>query len=124
MKRSVQKDIDSYSFSKTLAALMAEKGIGVREAARAAGIAPSTLINWRGGALPEDFQAVKRLAEFLGTTFSYLLTGEDDSRPDGSCPSIAEVFEDDGSLYDGYAKIIVKKLIPKNHKTKKETLNE
>jgi transcriptional regulator with XRE-family HTH domain len=100
-------------FSKILSKLMDEKGIGVREAARIAEVGPSTVMSWRAGSLPENYVAVKKLAKALGTTLSYLLTGEDDSRPQGSIPSVAEVFDEAGRLFDGYAKITIQKLVPK-----------
>jgi transcriptional regulator with XRE-family HTH domain len=57
---------------------MQKKEMGVREAARIAGVGPSTIVSWRSGALPEDYLAVKRLAKALGTTLGFLLTGEED----------------------------------------------
>jgi transcriptional regulator with XRE-family HTH domain len=103
-------------FAKILSSLLHEKNIGVREAAKLAGVGASTIMSWKSGALPEDYLAVKRLAENLGTTLSFMLTGENDSRPNNP-PNVTEVFEDGGSLFDGYAKIQIQRLIPK---TKKE----
>lgn len=107
-------------FAKTLTRLMDERGIGVREASRIAEVAASTIVSWRGGALPEDFQAVKRVARALGVTLSFLLTGEDDSRPGEAPPSVSEVFDSGGTLFDGYAKISIERLIPKG-KRKEES---
>jgi hypothetical protein len=70
-------------------------------------------VSWRAGASPEDFVAVKRLAVTLGTTLSYLLTGEDDARPSGVTPTASECFEDGGCVFDGYARIKIERLIPK-----------
>jgi len=99
-------------FSKNLTSLLEEKNIGVREAGKIAGVGASTIMSWKSGATPENYLAVKRLAEGLGTTLSFLLTGEDDSRANLT-PSITEVFEDGGPLFDGYAKIQIQRLIPK-----------
>ena len=101
-------------FAKNLRALMAEKKITVRKAAELAGVGSSTVDNWRGGALPENFTAVKRLAHSFGVSFSFLLTGEDDSAE--QLPSITEVFDDGGALFDGYAKITIQRLIPRKAK--------
>lgn len=101
------------SFGKTLTSLMSERNISVREAARLAGVGASTIVSWRSGALPEDFRAVKALAKILGTTMSFLLTGEDDSRPNSNPLAISEVFEDGGELFDGYAKITIQRLHPR-----------
>lgn len=101
-------------FAKILTKLMEEKGLKVREAARIAEVGPSTIVSWRSGALPEDYSAVKRLAKHLGVTLSFILTGEDDSRPDGAPVTVAEVFDDGGMLFDGYAKITIQRLVPRN----------
>jgi hypothetical protein len=66
--------------------------------------------------LPEDYVAVKRLAEAFGTTLGYLLTGAEDVRPAGAIPTITEVFDDAGLMFDGYAKITVHRLLPKSTK--------
>jgi transcriptional regulator with XRE-family HTH domain len=110
MKKTRRKD--QSHFAKNLRALMAEKKITVRKAADIAGVGVSTIDNWRSGALPEDYAAVKLLAHRLGVSFSFLLTGEDDSAAE-RLPSIAEVFDDAGSLFDGYAKITIQRLVPR-----------
>lgn len=61
-----------------LCPLMADAGLSVREAAKIAGVPPSTLANWRAGANPDDYIALKNLARHFGVTLAYLLTGEDD----------------------------------------------
>jgi transcriptional regulator with XRE-family HTH domain len=110
------------SFGKRLSALMEERDLGVRDAAGIAGVSPSTVVSWRSGAAPEDYVAVKRLARGLGTTLSFLLTGEDDARPAGTFPAIAEVFDDGGPLFDGYAKITIQRLLPKAKPRKEDDL--
>lgn len=105
-------------FTRLLNSLMSERQLGVREAARICGVSPSTVTDWRSGTIPDDFMAVRTLAKELGVTMSFLLTGEDDSRPNGS-PNITEVFDDGGSLFDGYAKITIQRLIPKLNKKEK-----
>lgn len=103
-------------FSKILRRLMTEKGISVRKAAEIADVGTSTIDNWRGGALPEDYSAVKKLANSLGVSFSYLLTGEDDKKDQFALPTVTEVFDDGGALFDGYAKITIQRLIPREKK--------
>lgn len=100
-------------FAKILRTLMSEKKLSIREAAEIAGVGTSTIDNWRGGALPEDYSAVKRLARGLGVSFSFLLTGEEEVRGEGHAPAIGEVFDDGGALFDGYAKITIQRLIPR-----------
>jgi transcriptional regulator with XRE-family HTH domain len=103
-------------FAQLLNSFLAERKIGVREAARIAKVPQSTVMSWKSGAQPHDFVAVKRLAEGLGTTLSFLLTGEDDSRPHGNTPAVTEVFSDGGMIFDGFAKITVQRLLPKGSK--------
>lgn len=103
-------------FSKILRGLMAEKKITVREAAKMAGVAVSTLDDWRGGAVPEDYLAVKKLAQSLGVSMAFLLTGEDEASSNSVSPSVTEVFQDGGALFDGFAKITIQRLIPRNKK--------
>lgn len=117
VKRSKSsKAAEHLPFARILIELMAERSMSVREAARIAGVAPSTITSWRSNAKPEDFIAVRKLAHALGVTMSYLLTGEDDSRPSGQPAAISEVFVDGGALFDGFAKITIQRLIPKTTK--------
>lgn len=104
-------------FAKLLVDLMKEKNMTVRSAATVAGVGASTIVSWRSGALPEDYRAVKALAQALGVSFSFLLTGEEDDRGTDA-PSMTEVFQDGGSLFDGYAKISIQRLIPRKKEEK------
>lgn len=90
---------------------MAEHGIGVREAARIAGVSPSTVSGWMSGTMPDNFIAVQKLAGSLGVTLSFLLTGIDDHLSSKS--SVTEIFKDGGTLFDGFAKISIQRLIPR-----------
>lgn len=98
---------------------MKERGVGVREAARIAEVSSSTLVNWRSGTSPEDFVALHRLVKKLGTSLSWILTGEDDSKSSGT-QAISEVFDDGGALFDGYAKITIQRLLPRGTKQGKD----
>ena len=112
-RRTKKVDMD---FARTLRRLMEERSIGVSELAKRCGCAASSISNYRQGVAPTDFKLIRRLANELGTTLSFLLTGEDDSRPAGSELSVAEVFTDGGPLFDGYARISIQRLIPKGKK--------
>lgn len=103
-------------FTRILNSVLKEKRVTVRAAAEMAGVGASTIMSWKAGALPEDYVAVQRLAEGLGLTLSFMLTGKDDSRKKESTPAIAEVFDEDDFLFDGYAKITVQRLIPRKMK--------
>lgn len=101
------------TFAKNLQRLMAEREVGVRELAKAVGCSPANISDYRQGVIPSDFTLVRRIAKELGVTMSFLLTGEDDARPADTELSVAEVFDDGGPLYDGYAHIVIKRLIPR-----------
>jgi transcriptional regulator with XRE-family HTH domain len=105
---------DNAPFSKILRALMAEKGMKIREAARIAGVSPSTISAWCSGASPESFVGAKALAKALGVSLSFLLTGEEDNnRPSTSAPSITEVFTEGAELFNGYARVVMIQMVPR-----------
>jgi transcriptional regulator with XRE-family HTH domain len=112
MNMTKKKVTTQSSFAKTLIALMAEKELRVREAARIAGVGASTIVAWRAGSAPTDFLAVKKLANYFNVSLSFLLIGSEESKVDQP-PSITEVFEDGGALFDGFAKITIQRLIPR-----------
>jgi len=113
---SSQKEKSKAIFSKILNNLMEEKSMSIRKAAEISGVGTSTINSWRSGSSPDDYLAVQKLAKALGVSFSFLLTGEDDTRPEGDI-NISEVLEDGGLLFDGFAKITVQRLIPKTKKS-------
>lgn len=88
---------------------MDEKRISIRKTAAAAGVSPSTIDDWRSGTTPTDYYAVRKLAQRLGVSFEWLLTGEGGVQNNRS-PSITELFENGGVLFDGYAKVTIQKL--------------
>ena len=111
---------DVTPFSKILRSLLAERKMKIREAARIAGVAPSTISAWCADGRPENFTAVKKLAKALGVSFTYLLTGEEDeSRSANAIPTITEVFDEGTELYNGYARIVMIQMVPKATEKKK-----
>ena len=66
------------SFANRLNKLMNKSSLTVREVAEAIEVSHSTLQNWRSGTIPIDYIAIKKLAKYLGVSFSFVLTGEDD----------------------------------------------
>lgn len=115
-KRRIRSAERSLAFAKNLTALMAEKGLSVREAASAASVSPSTIVDWRAGTAGTDYVSLRKLAKALGVSLSYLLTGEDDLRPNGEPPTMAEIFDDGGFVFDGFAHIKITRLVPKTSK--------
>jgi len=99
------------NFSRRLVRLMTDEELTVREAAKVAGVAASTIQNWRSGTLPGgDYDAVRKLALRLGVSMSYLLTGLDDT-PHTLPPVIQDVLTDSGESWKGIFEISVKKLV-------------
>lgn len=90
---------------------MKEKNLSFRQLAQRVGISVSVLNNWAGGASPQDFAAVKRLAEALDVSFSFLLTGEQDDRASGG--TVTEAFDEGAVVFDGFAKVMITRLIPR-----------
>lgn len=78
-----------------------------------AGVSKSNIVSWRSGVAPTNFDAVKKLSELLGVSFSFLLTGEEDQASGQSTPSVTEVFQEGDLLFDGFAKITIQRLIPR-----------
>lgn len=115
VRKAKPKDM---TFAKNLQRLMAERNVGVRELAKAVGCSPANISDYRQGVIPSDFALVRRIAKKLGVTMSFLLTGEDDSRPVDSMLAVAEVFDDGGPLFDGYARITIQRLVPKSDRKK------
>lgn len=91
---------------------MAERKMTLRQAAKIAGVSASTIDDWRSGTTPADYIGVRNLANELGISFEFLLTGQ---KPiaNHQIMSIAEAFQDGGALFDGYAKITIQRLIPR-----------
>lgn len=96
-----------------LRSVLKEKQISLRRAADIAGVSPSVLDNWANGSSPEDLQAVKRLCNQIGISFSWLLTGERDVG--AKDPSITEFYEE-VPYFDGLARIRIDRLLPRKLK--------
>lgn len=99
-------------FGKRLTGLMNEQNLSVRAAAKVAGVAVSTLDNWRNGSPPRNFKSAQKLSRHLGVSLSFLLTGEDDVRPDGVL-KIEEVLIDGGEIFEGLLEVKIKRLLPR-----------
>lgn len=93
-----------------LKAVLKEKGISARKASTLAGVSHSVLDSWTSGATPKDLHAVKKLADSLQISFSWLLIGEHESG--NHKPTMAEFFSET-PYFDGYAHIRIDRLIPK-----------
>lgn len=52
-------------------------------------------------------------------SLSFILAGEEDFKEINQLPSVAEVFDDGGAIFDGYAKITIERLIPRKNENAK-----
>ena len=109
------KSKSSFPFAKNLSALLEERGITVRDAARKIGVSPSTIVDWKSGVSPTDYEAVRKLSKLLGVTMCYLLTGFEEGYTSNP-PPISSVFEPGQILFDGIASIKIIALVPKEPK--------
>jgi|GEM_PF-684963 len=115
--KRISKRTDTPHWGTRLRSAMTEKRMTLRKAAEEAGVAASVVDSWVGGSSPSDLLAVQRLADALGIGFSWLLTGRQENR--GHAPSVAEVFET-STWFDGWARIRIERLVPRNGKSDDE----
>lgn len=92
---------------------LADKNLSQKQAAKIAGVRPSVVNGWVAGVSPQNFEAVKKLADEIDVSFTWLLTGELEKRTE--IPSVAELF-DEQTYFDGLARIRIDRLIPKGKK--------
>lgn len=97
---------------------MDEKDLSIREVAKIAGVASSTISGWRTGNAPDNFLAVRKIAEYFNVSVGFLLTGEQDKVDATHGLPIAAVFDQGHTLFSGFAKIHIETLIPKNKEDK------
>lgn len=102
---------DESGFSMRLSNLLTESGLTVKEAASICGTGTSQIQSWKSGTLSTDYAALSKLAEHLGITLEYLLTGENKTQP-----GIKEIFQNGELLFDGFLKVRIERMIPRKTK--------
>lgn len=105
-------------FTKIFNSLMKERGLIIAEAAKIAQVPQSTLGDWLSGTQPDDYVALKRLSDHFNVTLAFLLTGEEDKAGKAGTPPISSVFDDGGALFEGFAEISIRRLVPRGEKKK------
>lgn len=102
-------------FAINLATIIRENKLSARAVAKIAGIAPSTLAQWLEGMMPQDLEAVHRLAVHFNWDFQFLLIGK---KPELKSPRPEDLFDvaSEASL-TGMFQIEIKRLIPKGGKS-------
>lgn len=98
-------------FAINLAKLIKEKSISVRAVAKVAQVPSSTLAQWLEGVMPQDLEAVHRLAVYFSVDFQFLLIGR---MPEPKAPRPEDLFDvaNEASL-TGMFQIEIKRLVPK-----------
>ena len=97
---------------------MEQQKLSITKAAKIAKVSVSTIAGWKTGTSSTDYEAVKRLATHLGVTLDYILTGDTGSLKNKKVheTNIEDLVEDGELMFEGYAKISVQRIIPKNKK--------
>lgn len=114
MKRKKNKSGQSEHWGHRLKKVMAENELSQRDVAEICNTSVSVVSVWiKNGSSPADLMAIRKLADQLKVSFSWLLTGLYDEGK--TQPSLAEVFEE-SPYFDGYARIRIDRLIPKKGK--------
>ncbi len=114
-----QKKTASQHWGQRLGAALAERNLSIRAVAKKVGISPTVISSWiRRGTSPTDLVVVKKMCDFLDVDFCFLLTGE---RAKGQQkPSLAEIFQET-PYFDGYARIRIDRLIPRDNRKTDDT---
>lgn len=111
-KKEFHNEEDQEHWGNRLQAVLSEKNISRRQLAKTINVAPSVIDSWVKGATPNDLKAVKRLADYMDCSFSWLLTGEEEA---DSGTTVAEMFQV-VPYFDGYARIRIDRLVPRKRK--------
>ncbi len=74
--------------------LLDEKGLKNADVARATGISNMTLSDWKNGKSTPKQDKLMRIAEFLGVSLEYLMTGSDSKYSDADAMLDVRISED------------------------------
>jgi transcriptional regulator with XRE-family HTH domain len=95
------------------------KKISIRELSKIAQVPHSTLSSWLAGSVPDNYPALKRIADHFGISLSYLLLQEEDKVSAQNVPAVNAVFQSGHTLFNGICEVHIKTLIPKADLQKK-----
>lgn len=79
------------SFAHRLSSTLRARQMSPREAAKAAAVSPSVITGWTTGSSPRDLQKVKRLADHIGVSFTWLVTGEHEKGEDQRAHHVSQL---------------------------------
>ena len=96
-----------------------EHGWTIRQAAGVAGVPFSVFAGWEKGASPslDSVPGLKRYCDRCKVSLSFALTGQPDTPANSE--SVEAMFHEQ-EFFDGYARIKLMRLVPKNEVKKKE----
>lgn len=77
------------NFSECLQSLLDEWGGSQKDFAKAAGISPSSVVNYRKGQVPKS-EELYRISKFFGVTMEWLLSGSEYEMQEGESPVLRE----------------------------------
>ena len=95
----------SLRLPQTLAALLKQKRISVRELSEATGVPKSTISEWQAGRQPKNPEHVRKVASYLEVSMHQLLFGEPDPH---EAIDVTRILKDD--LFSGVFQISVKRI--------------
>ncbi|MEY4065932.1 MAG: hypothetical protein RIR26_2140 [Pseudomonadota bacterium] len=98
----------SISFGKNLSKVMKIRNLRIQDVAEMAQVSKSVVHAWTTGTSPRDLLAVRRLSDALQIPFSELVFGETE------LVGIEMMSVDDVPFFDGYCRLRIERVIPKN----------
>ena len=104
-----KRKTDPQPLGRVLKGIMTQRKRSIADVGRMAGVSKSVAADWLSGTTPADLMAVKRLADELGVSLSFLVSGEPDK---AAQPTIEDVLKE-GDLVEGIFKISLQRLLPK-----------
>lgn len=107
-----KRKTEAQPLGRVLKGLMAERKLSIADVARMAGVSKSVAGDWLSGTTPADLLAVKRLADELGVSMAFLVTGERDK---ANAPTLEDVLTG-GDIMEGVFKISVQRLVARTNK--------
>ncbi len=96
-------------FNHILRAIMRDRGLKLADIAKMAGVSVSVAGDWTADVFPSDMNKVKTLADQLGISFTYLVTGQSEERKFKNSFQLVEMLTE-GEPIEGFYKISVQKL--------------
>lgn len=88
--------------------LIQKKGITPYKVSKETGVTQTALSNWKSGKSTPTTKTLQKIADYLGVTIDYLMTGEEKKEANAyylneeTAATAQKIFEDDKVLFDVY----------------------